>query len=357
MRLGLIGQPLAGKSTVFRVLTLGHAAPAAAGAKRAKSVGVVQVPDERVDALVRIFTPRKIVPAQVEFADAAAPGGSTGAIEGALAALADADAAVLVLRGFENPAVPAPPGGVEPVRDLAEMETSMLVADLTVVERRLERVRKEAAGGKKTADPTERAALERAAAALTAETPIRALDLPPAEERALRGFQLASMKPLLALVNVGSPEDVEPARRAVEARIVGRARMAAEAIAAQTELEILELPEEERASFRAALDVAEEGSRRVIRRAYELLGLMSFFTGGPDEVRAWTVRRGVKAPEAAGVIHSDMQRGFIRAEVTAYADMIEDGSLATARASGHLRVEGRDYVVQDGDVLEIRFSV
>ncbi len=352
LRLGLIGAPLSGKSTVFRVLTLGHAAPATQGGKQKSSVGVVEVPDPRLQVLARLFQPRKVTPAQVEFADAATIGGAA-TVEGALAALRDADAAVLVLRAFENPAAPHPAGSIDPARDLSEMETSMLVADLEIVEKRLERVRKEVASGKKQADPTEKPALEKAAAALNANTPLRQVAFTSAEERSLRGFQLTSQKPLLALVNVGAPEDMDAARAA----LTPGPRTAIEAIAAQTELEILELPEEERDAFRAEMNVGEAGSSRVIRRAYELLGLQSFFTGGADEVRAWTIRTGALAPQAAGAIHSDLERGFIRAEVTAYGDLVADGSTSVARTKGHLRVEGKDYVVQDGDVMEIRFSV
>lgn len=356
LRLGLIGAPLSGKSTVFRVLTLGHAAAAAPSAKNKASVGVVEVPDARLGVLAGLFDPRKVTPAQVEFADAATIGGAA-TVEGALAAIRDADAAVLVLRAFDNPAAPHPAGTIDPARDLSEMETSMLVADLEIVDKRLERIRKEATGNKKPADPLERPALEKAAAALGASRPLREVDFTPAEERSLRGFQLASQKPLLALVNVGAPEEMQTRRAEMEPVLAGRRRTAVEAIAAQTEMEILELPEEERDAFRAEMNVAETGSARVIRRAYEMLGLQSFFTGGKDEVRAWTVRVGALAPQAAGAIHSDLERGFIRAEVTAYADLVADGSTAAARAKGHLRVEGKDYVVQDGDVMEIRFSV
>jgi GTP-binding protein YchF len=317
----------------------------------------VEVPDPRLAILARIFEPRKIVPAQVEFADAAVAGGAAGSVEGALAALRDADAAVLVLRAFDNPAAPPPSGRIDPARDLAEMETSMLVADLELVERRLERVRKDAAQGRNPAEPMERRALERAASALTEGRPLREIDLPVAEERVLRGFQLASAKPLLALANVGAPEEMEPARLALAPHLAERARTALETIAARTELEILELPEADRAEFREAMMLAEGGSERVIRRAYELLGLQSFFTGGKDEVRAWTVRRGATASQAAGAIHTDLERGFIRAEVTAYDDLAADGSLAVARTRGHLRVEGKEYTVRDGDVMEIRFAV
>jgi hypothetical protein len=352
----LIGAPLSGKSTVFRVLTLGHAAPATHGGKQKASVGVVEVPDRRLGVLAGIFEPRKIVPAQVEFADAATIGGAA-TVEGALAALRDADAAVLVLRAFDNPAVPHPAGSIDPARDLSEMETSMLVADLEIVEKRLERVRKETASGKKQADPSEKPALEKAAAALSANRALRDMDFTPGEERSLRGFQLTSQKPLLALVNVGAPEEMDAARASLAGALIGRPRTAVEAIAAQTELEILELPEEERDAFRAEMNVGEAGSARVIRRAYELLGLQSFFTGGKDEVRAWTIRVGAHAPQAAGAIHTDLERGFIRAEVTAYADLVADGSPAAARTKGHSRVEGKDYVVKDGDVIEVRFSV
>ena len=357
MRLGLIGAPLSGKSTVFRVLTLGHAAPAAPTAKQKSSVGVVQVPEPRLQELARLFDPKRIVPAQVEFADAAVMGGAAGSVEGALAALRDADAAVLVLRAFDNPSAPHPSGSVDPARDLSEMETSMIVSDLEIVEKRLERVRKEAASGKKPAEPMEAPALERAAAELNEGRALREIVFPPAEERVLRGFQMTSSKPLLALVNVGSPEEMDDVRARLAPLFAGKPNTAIEVIAAGTELEILELPEDEREAFREAMAVGEAGSDRVIRTAYQLLGRHAFFTGGKDEVRAWTIRKGAKAPEAAGAIHSDLERGFIRAEVTAFADLMADGSLAVARTKGHLRVEGKDYVVHDGDVIEIRFSV
>lgn len=346
-RVGILGLPQSGKTTLFEILMQGAGAAAPPGASARDRVGVVKVPDPRIDRLSAMFQPKKTTYAQIQFVDSAAAGqGKPGKGTDLFAGVRQCDALVAVVRDFENPAVPSEKG-VDAARDLRELEAELVFNDLAIAETRLERIEKELRIGKKEA-AAEGAALARCKEALEAETPLRAVDFTPEETRLLRGFQFLTLKPLVVILN----QDDASTRRPPE---LGRGALGV-ALRALTEREIVSLPPEERAAFREELGVKEDGLTLVIRACYELLGLVSFFTVGPDEVRAWEIHGGDTAVDAAGAIHSDLARGFIRAEVIPYGLLVELGSHAKAREKGLLRLEGRDYRVQDGDCLEIRHN-
>ncbi len=346
-RVGILGLPLSGKSTLFEILLQGAGAAAQAGASAKDRVGVVRVPDLRIDRLSAMFQPRKTIYAQIQFVESGAAGhGRPGKGLDLFGGVRQCDALVAVVRDFENPAVPAEKG-VDAARDLRELEAELVLNDLAILETRLERIDKDRKIGKKDAE-AEGEALRTCRTALEAERPLRELDLDPATGRLLRGFQFLTLKPLLVVLNQDESSTHAPPR-------LGRHALAV-SLRAHAEREIVALPAEDRTAFRAELGVAEDGLSLVIRACYELLGLVSFFTVGPDEVRAWTIHRGESAADAAGEIHSDLARGFIRAEVVPYDVLVELGGHAKAREKGVLRLEGRDYRVHDGDILEIRHN-
>lgn len=346
-RVGILGLPQSGKTTLFEILMQGAGAAAPPGASAKDRVGVLKVPDPRIDRLSAMFQPKKTTYAQIQFVDSAAAGqGKPGKGADLFAGVRQCDALVAVVRDFENPAVPSLKG-VDAARDLRDLDSELVLNDLAIAETRLERIEKELRIGKKEA-AAEGEALRRVKEALEAEKPLREVDLAPEEARLLRGFQFLTLKPLVVILNQDDASTRTPPA-------LGRGALGV-ALRAHTEREIVSLPPEERAAFRAELGVTEDGLSVVIRACYELLGLISFFTVGPDEVRAWEIHRGDSAVDAAGEIHSDLARGFIRAEVVAYADLVELGGHAKARDKGVLRLEGRDYRVQDGDVLEIRHN-
>jgi GTP-binding protein YchF len=360
MKLGILGLPQSGKTTLFQALTHGQVE---SGSSRGEKIhlGSVRVPDPRLDHLTEMYQPKKHTPARVEYVDAPAvetAGRERGALA-SLTALRDVEAFVLVVRAFADPSVPHVMETVDAARDAAWLLGELLLEDLAVVERRLERIEKALKVGKKPEDPHEVEALQAIRAALEEEKPARAAEIPPAGERAVRGFQLFSMRPWIFVVNAddaalsaGEEALVRPVRERLSLP-----SLYAIALSAKTEAELTALSDEEAREFMAVLGIEEPGLSRMIRLSYAALGRVSFFTVGPDEVRAWTVRDGAPAPEAAGVIHSDMERGFIRAEVIAYEDLRQAGTMARARERGLLRTEGRDYHVRDGDILNIRFSV
>ena len=360
MKLGILGPPQSGKTTLFAALTRGQAQ---SGSSRGEAVhlGSVKVPDARLDHLRDLYQPKKFTPAKVDYVDA--PPLETGRAErGALAALAalrDVDAFVLVIRAFEDPSVPHFQQNVDPARDAGWLLSELILEDLALVERRLERIEKAVKVGKKPEDPNEYEALKRVREALESERPARAAGLAPAGERALRGFQLLSMRPWIVVVNADDAQlkQGEAALTAAVAARFGEAPPPVIALSAKTEAELVQLSDEEAAEFMGVLGIEEPGLVRMIRVSYATLGLISFFTVGPDEVRAWTVTDGALAPQAAGAIHSDLERGFIRAEVISYDDLAKAGAMPKARDMGLLRTEGRDYRVRDGDVVNIRFSV
>jgi GTP-binding protein YchF len=366
MQIAIVGLASSGKTTVFNTLTRGHAETGGFGGMQL-NVGVVKVPDERLTRLAEIFKPKKIVRADVTYVDLPAPPASTEGHVGAeelpaehLARLRDSDALLHVVRAFDDPAVPHPEGSVDPWRDIERLDLEFMLADLAVSERRIERLRTQGRHGtpaEREANDRELAILERLHAGLTEGRPIREEVLQPDREKAIRGFRFLTQKPALVLLNVGEKD--LPREAEIVAGIAGRyqhERTLVDALSAQIEMELGELPPEDAAIFMEELGLRESSLDRVIELSYRLLGLISFLTAGPDEVRAWPIRAGSSAVDAAGAIHTDLARGFIRAEVVAYEDLLRLRSMAEARKAGRLRSEGKTYVVQDGDVVEILFS-
>jgi GTP-binding protein YchF len=348
MKVGLTGFTGAGKTTVFNALTGLHADTTGAGDRA--NLGVIKVPDVRVDRLAAVFHPKKTTYAEVSFIDfpppRAAPQKRAVLTADTIAQLRDADALVEVVRGF--PDVMGEPA--TPAADLEGFGSELLLADLAVVEKRLERLRKE------KGQEREKALLDRVRAWLEAGTPLRTMALAAEERSQLAGFAFLTLRPLLVVLNVAESDAAAPLPAEVAARAAAEG---AEAIvlSAKVEAELGELDDADRAAFLADLGLAESARDRFIRASYHLLDLISFLTAGEDECRAWPIRRGTTAVKAAGRIHSDIERGFIRAEVTHVDDFLRLGSDARCREAGKLRLEGKDYVVQDGDIVHFRFAV
>ncbi|MFN6954804.1 MAG: redox-regulated ATPase YchF [Acetobacteraceae bacterium] len=359
---GIVGLPNVGKSTLFNALTRTAAAQAAnyPFCTIEPNVGRVAVPDPRLDTLARIGKSAKIVPTSLEFVDIA--GLVRGASKGEglgnqfLANIREVDAIVHVLRCFEDPDVTHVEGGVDPVRDAETVETELMLADLDSLERREQGLIKRARGGDKEAQAA-LALIGPLKEALAAGRPARTA-VPKGEEAAAAKLQLMTTKPVLYVANV---EEASAATgNALSARVAGMAAAqgaSSVVVSAAIEAEIAQMPEEDRAEFLASLGLSDSGLDRIIRAGYDLLGLITYFTVGPKEARAWTIVKGTRAPQAAGVIHGDFERGFIAAECIAYEDYVALGGEAGAREAGKLRIEGKDYVVKDGDVLLFRFNV
>jgi len=356
MRLGIIGLPQSGKTTVFNALTRTDQPPTMAGGRIEIHTAVVDVPDERVDRLSNLFHPEKTIYAKVTYADIAGLEGSSSkaGISGALLnQLTQMDGFVHVVRCFESSNVPHPAGSVNPQRDMAAMDGELLINDLIAVERKLERLaeeRKKGGGRDRAVIERELALFEKLNLALGQEQPLRDVDLSQEEDKILSGFGFLTRKPILVLLNLS---DGQPAPDLE----YPHARSAVAGLQGKLEMELAQLPPEDAEVFKEEYGIQELGLQRVIRYSYDLLGLQSFFTVGEDEVRAWTVRRAATAHEAAGAIHTDLQKGFIRAEVVAYQDLITLGGLPEARSKGKLRLEGKEYLVQDGDIVHIRFNL
>jgi ribosome-binding ATPase len=358
MKAGILGLSLVGKSTLFQLLT-GTAAPPP-GSRPEPRVAIARVPDPRVASLATLFHPKKTTLATVEYVDVPGVAKGEGSALVDLPALRGVDAFVHVVRAFESQTVPHPEGTIDPKRDAAMLELELILADLGAVERRLERLAANIKKAKKAEDVAEHELFLRLKEALEAERPLRELELPAEEKKRLRGYGLLSEKPLLLVVNVGEDAIHDPAAFVAAsglATLAARPRVGVVAVSAPIEAEMAQLPPEDARAFREDLGLTEPGLERVIRSTYELLGLVSFLTAGEDECRAWTIPRGTKAPLAAGAIHSDIERGFIRAQVVAFEDLVAAGSLAACRERGSLRLEGREYEVQDGDVIEFKFNV
>jgi GTP-binding protein YchF len=350
-RLGLVGLPNAGKSSLFNALTGANVAVASHPFSTIESsVGVAQVPDERLERLAEMSESRKVVPAGVEFVDIAAlvKGANTGEGLGNrfLGTLREVDALVYVLRAFENPSIP---GGTDPADDLATLEFELVLADLASVQARIHRQEKALKGDRSLLPEIE--ALRRAAAVLDEGTPLYRAALGPDDRELLRPSFLLTNKPILTVVNIGEDQLEEAEKFAAP---FGEDALA---VCVQLEAEAARLDPDERAELLEGLGLGDGVVPRVARAAYHLLGRRTFLTTGDKESRAWTFRAGARAPECAGVIHSDLQRGFIRAEVIRWDELLDIGSWARAKEIGRLRVEGKDYEVADGDVLEIRFNV
>ncbi len=358
MKAGILGLSLAGKSTLFQLLT---GTPAAApGGKPEPRLGIARVPDPRVPRLAALFNPKKQTLATVEYVDVPGVAKGEGKALVDLPALRGVDALVHVVRAFESESAPHPDGSTDALRDARMLELELILADLATVERRLERLEANIKKANKPEDVAERGLFERLKQALEAERPLRELGLGDEELARLRGYALLSGKPLLLVANLGEEQIKQAAAwldRSGLRELASKPGIGLCAVAAPIEAEMAELKPEDAQAFREDLGLAEPGLERVIRSTYELLGLVSFLTAGEDECRAWTIKRGTRAQLAAGTIHSDIERGFIRAQVMAFDDLVAAGSLAACRERGTLRLEGRDYLVQDGDVIEFKFNV
>ncbi|NMB88435.1 MAG: redox-regulated ATPase YchF [Chloroflexi bacterium] len=356
MRMGIIGLPQSGKTTLFNALTRGTQPTGALSGKMEVHTAVVDVPDKRVDILSDMFTPKKTIYAKVTYADIAGLDGSASksGISGTLLnQLTQMDGFIHVVRCFDDENVPHPSGSVDPRRDLLAMDSEFVLNDLIAVERKLERLadeRRKGGGRDKGLIDREIALFERFHQALSEEQALRGVEISAEEEKLLSGFGFLSRKPVLVVFNLA---ENQPAP-AFEYDSPGTQLVA---LQGKLEMDISQLPPEDAALFLEEYGIEEPSLNRMIRLSYDLLGLQSFFTVGPDEVRAWTVQRGATAPEAAGEIHTDLQKGFIRAEVIAYDDLIALGGMGDARSKGKLRLEGKDYIVQDGDILNIRFNI
>jgi GTP-binding protein YchF len=357
----LIGFPSTGKSTLFQLMTSARDAPRGRdGAETA--VGISKVPDARLDRLTAMYNPRKRVPATIEFTDLVAPGRSGASALIDVAGYKNADALVHVVRAFRDQTVAHPAGSIDPARDAQAMEDELILADLGLVERRLERLDKELKKTKSADGEKERALIVRCREALESGQALRALGLRGDDQRRLRGFQFLSAKPLLVVINLDEADVALAANLDDAAAGTGltsfllRAGTRAVPVCARIELEIAALDAADARAFLADLGLTESGLDRVIRASYDLLGYVSFFTVGDDECRAWSIPRGTPAQQAAGEIHSDIARGFIRAEVVAYDALIARGSMAACREHGEVRLEGKEYLVKDGDVINFRHA-
>jgi GTP-binding protein YchF len=356
MKLGIIGLPQSGKTTLFNALTRGTQPTGAGAGKIEVHTARGDVPDPRVDRLSLIFKPKKTIYAKVTYSDFGGLDGSANkaGISGTLLnQLTQMDGFIQVVRCFEDDAVPHPSETIDPARDLASLDSEFILNDLISVERKLERLaeeKKKGAGRDKAAVDREIALFERFHEALGAEQPLRDLEVSAEDEKALSSFGFLSRKPMLVVLNLSegqtAPKMEYPHRHSHVVALQGK-----------LEMDIAQLPPDEAAAFLAEYGIEEPSLNRMIRLSYDLLGLQSFLTAGPDECRAWTVRRGATAPEAAGVIHTDLQKGFIRAEVVAYTDLIVLGGMNECKAHGKFRLEGKEYIVQDGDILNIRFNL
>jgi hypothetical protein len=360
MQIGIVGLPFAGKTTIFSTL-LKHKNADAGYHKQEAERGIVKVPDERLDRLTAMFNPKRQVNATIEYvkvpgfeSDGKEPKGLPAPF---IANLKTVDAILLVVRDFENEMYPHPFGRLDPAKDIEFIQSEFWLSDLALIEARLERMEKNAAKTKDEKNQKDLALMKRCKAQLDQEKPLRELDLAPEDERLLKGYQFLTLKPLLYVINIA--EDKISRAEAVEkslSRFV-TPRCALTSLSAEIEKEISELSPEDAAMFMADLGIKEPALNKLIRASYELLGLISFFTVGEDECRSWTIRAGANAQQAAGVIHTDLEKGFIRAETAHYDDLIAHGSLSACKEKGLLRLEGKEYVVKDGDILNIRFNV
>ena len=360
MKTGIIGLPKVGKTSLFKMLTKAplderqHANP------REAHLGVAKVPDDRLDQLAALYKPRKVTHASVEYVDVAAIGQEALKETAYVAHLRGVDALAHVVRTFEDPAIPHV-NGLDPLRDIRNVELDLMLSDLGQIEKRLERLEKDLKRMRAPELEKEHELLQQCKAQLENEHPLRELDLAPADQKRLRSFMFLSQKPVLYVLNVGESADLGDAvEHAAEAfkltEVASRPNAGVAVVCAKVEAELAAMSDDEAADFLASYNLKESGLVRLIRKSHELLGLISFFTLGDNECRAWTVPHGSRAVEAAGAIHTDMEKHFIRAEVIRWDALLEAGSEAKARAKGTLRLEGKDYLVQDGDVVHIRHS-
>jgi GTP-binding protein YchF len=357
MQTGIIGLPQVGKTTLFRILT--HAELDEKAARGATHVGIARVPEPRLEKLATLFQPKKTTYATVEYVDVGGMQKDRARDSAVLAPLREVDALAHVLRAFDDPSVAHSAGSVDPLRDAVSLDLELMLADLDQIERRAERVEKDL---KKKKDPLlerEQVLLERCRAAIQAEKPLRELEFSVEERKLMSGFMFLSQRPMLYVLNLGDDEvgdlDAAVAKHGAS-QLAGRAGTVLVPICGRIEAELAQLEGAEATELLAAYGLKQSGLDRLIEATYRLLGLISFFTAGEPEVRAWTIRRGATAQKAAGEIHSDIERGFIRAEVVRWDELIAAGGWAQAREKGQVRLEGKEYIVQEGDTILFRHS-
>jgi len=358
MKTGIIGLPQVGKTSLFRILT--KAAPSDHANPREAHIGVAKVPDDRLDRLAAQYNPKKLTHASVEYVDVGAIGQEALKESGYIGHLRNVDALAHVVRAFDDPAIPHV-GPIDPLRDIKNVDFDMIVSDLGQIEKRLERVEKDLKKMRSSELEKEFDLLKRAKVHVEAEQPLREMEMSPEDKKRLRGFMFLSEKPILYVLNVGESTQLGKELDSAVTRfnltgVASRPNAGATAICGKVEAELSEMTDADAAEFLSSYGLTESGLSRLIRTTYQLLGLISFFTIGEDECRAWTIPVNTRAAEAAGAIHSDLQKHFIRAETIRWDQLLEAGSEANARAKGILRLEGKDYIVQDGDVLHIRHS-
>jgi len=359
MKTGIIGLPQVGKSSLFRILTKAHLSAAPSNPREAH-IGVAKVPDDRLDKLAALYNPKKLTHASVEYVDLGAIGQDALKESGFLGHLRNVDALAHVVRAFEDDSI-AHVGTIDPLRDIKNVEFDLMVSDLAQIEKRLERVEKDLKK-MRTADlEKEFELLKRGRAQIESERPLRELEMTPEDKKRFRGFMFLSEKPILYVLNITESthlgKDLEDAvAKYGLADVAARSNSGATAICGKVEAELAEMSDEDAGEFLGSYGLTESGLTRLIRTSYSLLGLISFFTSGEDECRAWTIPVNTRAAQAAGAIHSDLEKHFIRAETIRWDQLLEAGSEANARAKGTLRLEGKEYIVQDGDVMHIRHS-
>ncbi len=365
LTLGIIGFSKSGKTTIFNTLTRGSAETSAYGSNQTPNIGTVKVPDPRLDRLTEMFSPKKTTPATVEYTDVAgmAKGAAqTGALPG-MNLIQRVDALVHVVRAFEDANLPHPEGKVDPIRDLQTMDLELNFSDMAIIEKRLPRldesIKKIKAGPDREVQQFEKEVLIKFNEALTNEIPLRDLDLSEDELKAIRGYQFLTLKPLMTILNLGEEHADDAEKMLAEARAAAgnHQRIAVEALRGKIEMELSQLDETEAAEFMGELGIKESGLSKIIHSSYVMLGLMSFLTAGEDEVRAWTIKNNTQALKAAGEIHSDIERGFIRAEIVSYDDLLKAGSFVEAKKLGVYRSEGKTYTMKDGDIVNFLFNV
>jgi GTP-binding protein YchF len=360
MKTGIIGLPQVGKTSLFRILTKAHLSEQAYSNPREAHIGVAKVPDDRLDKLAALYNPKKLTHTSVEYVDVGAIGQEALKDTAYTAHLRQVDALAHVVRAFEDASIPHV-GAIDPLRDIKNVEFDMIVSDLGQVEKRLERLEKDLKKMRTPELERESELLTRAKAHLETEKPLRELEMTAEDKKRIRGFLFLSEKPILYVLNIS--ESTQLGREIEEAvakygvtEIASRPNAGATAICGKVEAELSEMADDEAAEFLGSYGLTESGLTRLIRKTYELMGLISFFTAGEDECRAWQVPAKSRAQNAAGAIHSDLEKHFIRAETIRWDQLLEAGSEANARAKGTLRLEGKDYIVQDGDVMHIRHS-
>src|SRR5262244_1050506 len=360
MKTGIIGLPQVGKTSLFKILTKADISSRSFANPREAHLGVAKVPDDRLDRLAQLYNPKKLIHASVEYVDVAAIGQEALKETAFTANLRGVDALAHVVRAFDDPAIPHV-GGVNPVRDIKTVDFDLIVSDLGQVEKRLERLEKDLKKMRNAEFERELDLLLRAKAHLEKELPLREMEIAADDEKRIRGFMFLSQKPVLYVLNVNESSalgaDLENAAEKFRLKeLASRRNAGVTAICGKVEAELADMSDEESQEFLSSYGLKESGLTRLIRKTYELLGVISFFTIGEDECRAWTVPRNSRAQTAAGAIHSDLEHHFIRAETIHWDKLLEAGSEANARAKGLLRLEGKDYIVQDGDVMHIRHS-